>query len=120
MHLRCAAPVPDKGWPLKAPVFVDAVAAEVVALVKRQVALVEATIFLEGGDGFVAVIFAKGLKEETKDFLHMLLLVARHVGNGRAGELSAVTSKCDLRLIGGFLLQRLLAQGLEGQKIDLC
>ena len=47
VNVRRATPMPDKGGSLEAPVVPDAVTAEVITLVKGEVALIEAAILFQ-------------------------------------------------------------------------
>ena len=72
VHMRRAAPMPDEGWALETPVIPNAISTEVIALVKREVAVVEPTVFLESGDGLILITLAERLEEEAENFLQVL------------------------------------------------
>ena len=54
--------MPDESRTLKAPVVPDAVTAEVITLVKGEVALIKAAILFQRSDRFILVTLAEGLK----------------------------------------------------------
>ncbi len=95
VDVRCAAVVPHEGRAFDSPDVPDAIFADVVLGVVREVATFEAALGFEALGDFVAIALAVRLDEHRHDFLQMLFLVARQFANGQALEVAAFAAEGD-------------------------
>ena len=106
MNVWRASEVPCERRTFDAPDVPNLVFVQIAFAVERHAKLVETTALFQDRHRFVHIFAAVGRQDHTQRFFHQFLLVVAQIANANPGELSALSLKQHIGLLGRFVNER--------------